>query len=190
MFNSTGERITYCRSLLGISRVEMAEKIGALISLPTLARWEANTVEPTAKKIEILASFFIQNGISVNSDWLKAGKGQPPFSINLSKFDNTQFDELAYSALAGVKSRVRDFFFQQVNNNFLKPIITYGDYIGGVVEQDKKIMDKKLCFIYFDNVVTAGFYYYKTDSITNLGGETQSLNNAILGEIQWIVRRP
>lgn len=190
MFNTIGERITYCRSLLGISRVEMAERVGALISLPTLARWEANTVDPTAKKIEILALFFIKNGISVNSEWLKTGKGQPPFSINLNKFDNAQFDELAYSALASVKSKVRDFFFQQVNSNFFKPMITYGDYIGGIIEQDKKLMDKKLCFIHFDSVVTAGFYYYKTDSITNLSGETQCLNNAILGEIQWIVRRP
>lgn len=69
-------------------------------------------------------------------------------------------------------------------------MITYGDYIGGVIEQDKKLVDKKLCFIHFDSVVTAGFYQNKTDSIINASGEVQQLNNAILGEIRWIARRP
>ncbi len=79
MFNSIGERITYCRGLLGISRVEMAHKIGNLISLPTLARWESNVVDPSAKKVDILTAFFVLNGISVDSEWIKSGCGQHQF---------------------------------------------------------------------------------------------------------------
>ena len=65
MFDTIGERITYCRSLLGMTRNDLAEKLGGVVSLPTIARWELNTVIPSLKKIDILVSFFISQGISV-----------------------------------------------------------------------------------------------------------------------------
>lgn len=192
MFDTIGERITYCRSLLGMTRNDLAEKLGGVVSLPTIARWELNTVIPSLKKIDILVSFFISQGISVSTDWVKNGEGYPPISIDLKKFDSSQFDELAYSTLVSIRNIVKDFFFQQVNSNFFRPVTSFGDYVGGIIESNKKLIDKKLCFVSSENHVTAGIYNYEMDGISNISGEVYQLNgqDVKIGEVQWIIRRP
>lgn len=192
MFDTIGDRITYCRSLLRLARNEMAKEVAVNISLPTLARWELNTVSPSLKKIQILADFFVKKGIDVSAEWLKKGEGYPPISLELNKFDVGQFDELAYSVLIGVRNKIRDFYFQQVTSNFLRPIITFGDYIGGVSEENHKSLDNKLCFLYPSDIVTAGIYHHNDNALVNLSGEEYVVSNheIKIGEIQWIIRRP
>ena len=60
MFNSIGERIVYCRGILGYSRKEFAEQMNG-ISLPTLSRWELNYVRIPDKQLDKLVVFFNEN---------------------------------------------------------------------------------------------------------------------------------
>lgn len=192
MFDTLGDRITYCRSLLNLTRNELVSQLGVSISLPTLARWELNTVAPSFHKIEMLAAFFVSQGINVSAEWLETGKGYPPISLNLAKFDIGQFDELAYNTLITVSNKIKDFCFQQVNSNFLRPIISFGDYIGGIVTERHKLLDNKLCFLYSTDAVTVGIYHYHDYSLTNLCGEIYHIpqKKIKIGEVQWIIRRP
>lgn len=193
MFDTLGERITYCRNLLGLARNEMAEKMAGAISLPTLTRWELNTVNPSSKKIEILRKFFLNQGLTVSMEWLQDGRDFPPLSMDLKKFDSAQFDEIVYATLVGIRNKIKDFYFQQVNSNFFRPIISFGDYVGGVAENNRNLIDGKLCFLCTESVATAGIYNYKNNAIRNLSGETEEANsgaNIMIGELQWTVRRP
>jgi transcriptional regulator with XRE-family HTH domain len=192
MFNTLGERITYCRNLLGFTRNEMVEIIGSTISLPTLARWELNTVAPSTKKIEALTHFFIKQGINVSAEWIKEGLGFPPVSLDLKNFDPSQFDELAYSTLVSIRNKVKDFCFMQINSNFFRPVLSFGDYIGGIIEGNKKILSGRLCFLSMEGLVVAGVYNYEKNCITNLNGDVKDAGNNTeqMGEIQWIIRRP
>jgi transcriptional regulator with XRE-family HTH domain len=194
MLNTVGERITYCRNLLGLARNEVPKKMGEQISLPTLARWELGTVTPSLKKVKMLTDFFISQGLDVKSEWIHEGKGYPPISIDLKKFDHVQFDELAYTTLINIRNKVKNFDFRQVNSNFLRPFISFGDYLGGVTETNKKLIDKKLCFLFSDSIVTAGIYIYEIDSLESLCGETYEVSElkdeVKVGEVQWIIRRP
>tara|TARA_Y100000588_G_C14165272_1_gene886628 strand:+ start:332 stop:517 length:186 start_codon:yes stop_codon:yes gene_type:complete len=55
--NSVGDRITYCRSSLNLTRKELANNWGGA-SIPTLARWELNTVNIPKKKIRFISEIF------------------------------------------------------------------------------------------------------------------------------------
>lgn len=147
---------------------------------------------PSKKKIEILVNFFESCGINVSVEWIEKGIGYPPVNADLKKFNTADFDELAYTTLIDVRQRVKDFHFFQVSSNFFRPIISFGDYVGGITETNKKIIDKKLCFLITASLVVAGTYHYETNSISNLSGDNQSISNETIkiGEIQWIIRRP
>lgn len=193
MFNTLGERITYCRNLLGLARNEMAEKMAGAISLPTLTRWELNTVTPSSKKIEALNNFFLSQGLTVSLEWLQGGRDFPPLSMDLKKFDSTHFDEIVYTTLVDIRNKIKDFYFQQVNSNFFRPILSFGDYVGGIAETNKKLLDNKLCFLCTESVATAGIYNYKDNVIQNPGGDVEMVKNdgrVIIGELQWMARRP
>lgn len=193
MFETIGDRITYCRSLLQLTRNEMASEIGMGISLPTLARWELNTVIPSSKKIQILTEFFLHKGIEVSSEWLKEGSGYPPITLDLKKFDANQFDEIAYNTLIVVSNKIKNFFFQQVTSNFLRPYISFGDYIGGISEDNLKLLNNKLCFLFqVGDSATAGIFQHDQNVILNLSGETLPVlkDKVKIGEVQWIIRRP
>jgi len=67
--NTVGDRITYCRSSLCLTRKELAEKWGGA-SIPSLARWELDTVRIPQKKLKSLIDFLNENGLSVTEKWL------------------------------------------------------------------------------------------------------------------------
>lgn len=193
MFNTLGERITYCRNLLNLSRNDLVENLNGEISLPTLARWELNTVIPSTKKIQTLKNYFEKSGITLSLEWLKNGVGYPPVSLELKKFDFFQFDEVAYTTLVGIRNKIKDFYFSQVNSNYFQPIVSFGDYVGGILEPNKKLLDNKICFLFNEKVATVGIYLHDKDILCNQVGDIFEICNSQeikIGEAQWIIRRP
>jgi transcriptional regulator with XRE-family HTH domain len=193
MFHTLGERITYCRNLLNLSRNNLVENLKGEISLPTLARWELNTVIPSKKKIEMLKSYFEKNGIQINPEWLKNGVGYPPVSLELKKFDCFQFDEVAYTSLVAIRNQIKDFYFSQVNSNYFQPVVSFGDYVGGILEPNKKLLNNKLCFLFTENIATVGIYLHDKNILSNREGDIYEIRDSQdikIGEAQWIIRRP
>jgi transcriptional regulator with XRE-family HTH domain len=193
MFETLGDRITYCRSLLGLTRKGLSDQIRAEISLPTLTRWELdNTEQPNTKKIMLLVDFFKNHGLNVTKEWITKGLGLPPISIHLKDFQDGDFDIISYNTMATLRNRIKHFHFAQINNNFFRPILAYGDYIAGIITENFSAINGKLCFFCSESHTIAGILDYTKKNIINLNGEIQDINFSeySIGEIQWISRRP
>lgn len=68
MYDNIGERISYCRNLLGISRPKLVKKIGT-VSIASMNRWELNLVTIPDHQIIKLVDYFNNNGIIVSAEW-------------------------------------------------------------------------------------------------------------------------
>lgn len=63
-----GDRLTAAREALGMSLEDLARRIG--VGQETLAAWEADTAEPRANRIQMLAGL-----LNVSIRWLLTGEG-------------------------------------------------------------------------------------------------------------------
>ena len=190
MFNTPGERVTYCRGLLGYTRSMLVSEIPG-ISLSTISRWELGYNEIPETKFDKLVSFFNDKGISVHSNWIKNGTGMPPINTNLNDISNNNFDEISYLTLSNLKQQIKDFEFKQITTNFFNPIFSYGDYAGGVVKENLKLLDNKLCFVISQTDVDVGIFLFNELCIKNFNNEKKYYNNTniITGEIIWTAKR-
>lgn len=194
--SSLGDRITYCRSSLNMTRKDLANCWGGA-SVPTIARWELNTVTIPQKKLESLTNFFNENGILVNLIWIKNGEGIPPVNLDSDIFNELDFDTLAQESLLNINQKQSNFCFGQVKSNALFPFAKYGDYIGGVKCPDKNIsyLDGEFIFALKGNDMFLGLCVLKGDYLILEGMkgvvETLSIKNIdSLGKLQWLIRRP
>ncbi len=190
-----GERLNYCRSLLGKSRKELSDELGT-ISLPTLSRWELNTTKIPDKKIDNLLNYFKKNNIFITHEWLKNGSGDAPLDGNLKNFDKDNFDDVVIKQLFSLKKEIKNFWYSLVSTNFMFPVVSFGDYVGGILyplsdDMLPKFHDK-LCIVDDRKDVAVGTLRI-TDKIyiENIRGEKRILNkDSYLGEMQWLVKRP
>lgn len=192
MFETIGERITYCRNLLGYTRNKFVSSFQE-ISLPTICRWELNYVSIPDNKLDKLVNFFTENGLNVNKNWLKNGDGIPPINCNLNDVKKKSFDEVAYLSLLSMKQQIKNFDFKQIQSNFFYPIISYGDYVGGVINKNYHELDKKLCFLISENQVDVGFFNYKKQSIHNMSNQIiiyKDISSILIGELMCLIKRP
>lgn len=196
--NTIGDRITYCRSSLCLTRKELAEKWGCA-SIPTLARWELDTVKVPLKKLISMINFFQQHGLFVTESWLKDGVGAPPLLLQKDQFDEIDFDSIAQEQLLDINRQIGNFIFGQVKNNFMSPFIKYGDYIGGVgLHDNTEIKSLQGELVFLKKRVTglvAGVLKESTNQveIKNFDKVIELIDNEhveAIGKIQWIVRRP
>ena len=195
--NAIGDRITYCRSSLILTRKELIDEwLGA--SLPTLVRWELGKVKIPAKKIPLLVQYFHSKGLLVSENWILNGSGTPPILMRENSFDEPDFDSLAQEDLLNLNKKINNFIFGQVRNNLMSPFIKYGDYIGGknlstdllvsfkgdiifvklttgLVTGILEECEPKIILMNFGKIITEP---YKQDLIESIG------------KIQWIIRRP
>ena len=195
--NAIGDRITYCRSSLILTRKELIDEwFGA--SLPTLVRWELGKVKIPAKKIPSLVQYFHNKGLLVSENWILNGSGAPPILMRENSFDEPDFDSLAQEDLLNLNKKINNFIFGQVRNNLMSPFIKYGDYIGGknlstdllvsfkgdiifvklttgLVTGILEECEPKIILMNFGKIITEP---YKQDLIESIG------------KIQWIIRRP
>ncbi|WP_298624494.1 hypothetical protein [uncultured Legionella sp.] len=125
LINSIGDRITYCRSSLQLTRKELIDEWEGA-SVPTLVRWELGTVKIPAKKIPSLVIYFNSKGLIVTESWISQGSGTPPILINEQIFEEIDFDSLAQENLLDLNRKTKNFLFGQVKNNLLSPYIRYG----------------------------------------------------------------
>jgi hypothetical protein len=197
LINSMGDRITYCRSTLQLTRKELIDE-WAGASIPTLVRWELGTVKIPEKKISSLVSYFNLKGLIVTKDWIFQGSGTPPVLISEQLFDEIDFDSLVQENLLELNRKIKNFIFGQVKNNLLSPHIRYGDYVGG-----SKIPLKVL------NTLCGDIVFLKNSNGLNIGvldecedqlilrNFERSVQNSfstdsidLVGKIQWIAKRP
>lgn len=196
--NTVGDRITYCRSSLCLTRKELAEKWGSA-SIPTLARWELDTVRIPFKKLISMINFFQEHGLLVTESWLKDGVGTPPLLLQRDQFDEIDFDSVAQEKLLDINRQIGNFIFGQVKNNFMSPFIKYGDYIGGVNSLDTTELNSlqgELIFLKkkVTGLVVGVLKNFSTQiNIKNFDKATELIDTEhveAIGKIQWIVRRP
>lgn len=199
IINTLGDRITYCRSSLYLTRKELIEKWGCA-SIPTMARWELDTVRIPQKKLASLVQFFNNNGLVVTENWLKNGAGAPPFLLNAKLFNQFDFDSIAQEKLLDLNRQIKNFIFGQTMNNLMTPFIKYGDYVGGISFNDNvqiNSMYGELVFLRTKMVgIIVGLIEEKAEDalhLKNLKGTTELINInqiEVLGKVQWIIRRP
>lgn len=197
--NTIGDRITYCRSTLCMTRKELVEKWGTS-SVPTLARWELDTIKIPQKKLLSLADFFQIHGLHVTENWLKDGTGSPPLLLQSDLFDPVDFDSLAQEKLLDINRHLKNFIFGQVKNNLMTPFLKYGDYIGGINlidEIEVNLIKGELAFLKISIIgLIVGLIKEKIGDVLYIYNFDETLESVdtkqieAIGKIQWVVRRP
>ncbi len=189
MYKTSGERLSYCRSLLGLSRRQFAEAVGG-ISVPTISRWELNYTAITRPKLEEIVQFFRNHGIEVTSEWIISNSDQPPINTNLQDLNKLNFDELSYITLTNLKNTIENFEIYQINNNFFEPIIYNGDYIGGVCDNNLEKLTNKLCYVVHDKMVSVGIFNYSQMCIVNFFKQPINITPTVkIGAVSWLAKR-
>lgn len=196
--NTLGDRITYCRSSLSLTRKELSI-LWKGASIPTISRWELDSVRIPIKKLNSLIEFFNGKGLIVSQEWLLEGTGIPAFLLRNDKFDEPDFDSLAQEKLLDINRQVNNFVFGQVKNNFLSPFIKYGDYIGGIninnIESISNFLTGEVVFFKKTSSITVGILQEIDHQImvSGFNKENEAIDIAnidAIGKVQWIIRRP
>jgi hypothetical protein len=197
--NTLGDRITYCRSSLFLTRKELSD-LWQGASIPTISRWELDSIRIPLKKLNSLVDFFNAKGLIVSHEWLLEGTGVPPFLLRDDKFDEPDFDSLAQEKLLDLNRQIKNFVFGQVKNNFLSPFIKYGDYIGGInnisnFDTISNFLMGELIFFKKMANITVGILQEIDNQIIingfNKESEAINIENIdAIGKVQWIIRRP
>lgn len=190
--NTIGDRITYCRSLIGLTRKELSELWGEA-SVPTLSRWELDTIEPTKRKISAVAEFFCSKGLIVSPDWIQIGSGSMPSLLDMKEFVEDDFDNMCEQNFLHMNQMIKDFTYYKVTTNFFAPIIRYGDYVGGVKIKTAITENiNSLAFIVHENTVHIGFLGFSDKVLLKnaQGKQIEFSNYSLLAKINWTAIRP
>lgn len=195
--NSIGDRITYCRSALYLTRKELAsEWKGA--SVPTISRWELDVIDIPYKKLDTLIKFFQKKGLVVTKEWIIRGVGAPPVLLSDEHFDDLDFDSLAQEELLTLNKKIKNFIFGKITNNFMSPIVKYGDYIGGVNSINEIDFMRFFGELIFVREITTDLFIgilfdYKKDIIIKSYNSEKKIiktsNLNAIGKVQWIIKR-
>lgn len=190
MFSSIGDRITYCRGLLGLSRKELSKHL--TVAIPTLARWELNYIKIPQKKLQLITDYLNCNNIKISIEWLRTGDGLPPINLNQKDFEEDNFDNAIFLNANQLANQIKNFQFKQINNNFFEPVISYGDYIGGLISTSLELIDNKLCFVITPKETLVGYYHHEKSIVRNLHNKHKDVNigECAVGELMWLARRP
>ena len=189
MFDSIGERICYCRSLLNLSQREFANEFN--ISKPTITRWESNAVKIPPNKLNELVEAFKKHGILVSTHWINTGIGTLPLNQNSCELEALNFDEITYLALNDLRQKIKNFEIFQINTKFFEPILGYADYIAGVPTNDKASVNGKLCFVITSKDVVTGIYNYADQTLKIFFDKLFHIKDDIytIGEVLWSAKR-
>ena len=188
IFNTIGERVCYCRNLLGLTQNEFAILFN--ISKPTVARWELNIVETPHKKIKLLVQFYLQHNLLVSEEWLLLGIGIEPYLASTADKPILNFDEVTFKIFNSLRFDNESLDLYQITSNFMNPIIQYADYIVGEKNSNKESLNNKVCFFEKQTEINVGIYNSLDHRITNYFGEIIILQeHDTLGEVKWIIKR-
>lgn len=197
LINSVGDRITYCRSSLQLTRKELINE-WAGVSVPTLVRWELETVKIPIKKIPSLVNYFNMKGLIVTESWILQGVGALPILMREQTFEEIDFDSLTQENYLTLNQKIKNFVFGQVKNNLLSPHIRYGDYVGGS-KSPLSVLSSfcgEMIFVKNFSGINIGVLDEYGDQLILRNFERSAQNSfstnsiEIAGKIQWIARRP
>ncbi|MBP9777765.1 MAG: helix-turn-helix transcriptional regulator [Rickettsiaceae bacterium] len=189
MYNNIGERIAYCRNLLGISRPHLVKQLGT-VSIASLNRWELNLVSIPKPQILKLVEHFNNSGIIVSADWLENGTGVAPINNNLVSLGEYNFDDATYIALSNLKSTFRDLQIYTISSSFFEPILRSGDYIAGFLANNTTLINQKECFVIQKNAIIVGIYDYHNKQLINFYNHKLILEDQFrIGEVIWSAKR-
>lgn len=189
-----GDRITYCRSSLNLTRQELVD-LWQETSIATLARWELDSVKTPEKKIKAIADFFCSKGLLVSLDWLKLGIGPGPTQIDLDQFTQEEFDNSCEAHFSALREKTENFFYYKVTSHFFSPIIKIGDYAAGIWNGESHLggMIDQLVMIIESNTVYVGLLDYVNNKIILKNTRTELMEfskfNKII-RISWTALRP
>ena len=190
--DNIGERLTYCRSTLGLTRKDLSSQWGGA-SVPSISRWELNVIEPAQKKITALSDFFCSTGLVVSPDWISLGRGAIPSLLNMKEFSENDFDSMCEKSFLSLNQKINNFIYYKVTSNFFSPIIRYGDYVGGVKIFDDLVNHlNSLVFVIKNNVINVGFLS-SVDSleIKNSQDKILAINDCdVIAKVTWSAIRP
>ena len=192
ILRTIGDRITYCRSTISLTRKELANKWGDA-SVPTIARWELDTVQPSSKKIQVLTDFFCSRGLIVSSEWIEFGTGAIPSLLDMKEFREDQFDDLCDKSFFDLHQKIKDFTHYKVTSNFFSPVIRYGDYVAGLkIASNYESHINSLVFAVNKNTVYVGFLGFDNGFFLKNALEKKFILNEhdLLVKIQWTAIRP
>lgn len=187
-----GDRITYCRSAINLTRKELSSVWGEA-SVPTLSRWELDIIIPSSKKILSMSEFFCSKGLIVSCEWIEKGLGISPSILNMKKFTTDEFDEVCEQTFFILNQTIKDFAYYKVTSNFFSPVIRYGDYVAGVrIEKEDILNLNSLAFVVHENIVHVGFLEYNDKVfLKNSQGKKMEFNNYThLVKVHWTAIRP
>lgn len=194
--NTIGDRITFCRSSLKLTRKDLSEQ-WKVASVPTIARWELDVVKIPLKKLSSLIDFFNNNGLIVTQEWILSRSETPPILINNNAFEELDFDSLAQENLLNVNMQEKNFTFGQVKNTLIAPFIKYGDYVGGNTcsLSSLHVATGDIIFLKRMSGIAVGILDQYEDAIIlkNFANHHESFDKNIIesiGKVKWIVRRP
>ncbi|MBA4696967.1 MAG: hypothetical protein H2069_06255 [Legionella sp.] len=190
--DSIGDRITYCRSSLELTRKELID-LWKKASIPTYCRWELDAIQPNFQKISNLAEFFCSQGLIVSPEWIQTGHGPQPSLLNMQEFREDQFDTLCEESFLDLNKKVKNFLFYKVTTNFFSPIARYGDYVAGVRVDD--ILPENINTIHavvFENSVYVGFLENKKIlTLKNTQDKVIEFSDYnVLAKVHWTAVRP
>lgn len=187
-YDKLGERICYCRNLLGLTQREFAIEFD--VSKASITRWEIDGVHIPPKKILALIEFFNSRGLLVSHGWLTRGVGTIPILQHITSLEKLNFDELTYVTLNRLKKEINNFEFYQTNTKFFEPILSYADYVAGVCVSNKQTLNNKLCFAITKIDIIVGFFDSVKLQLKNINNEIYQLaDDFIIGEVLWMSRR-
>lgn len=189
MYTTIGERLSYCRNLLALSRTEFVEQIKN-ISIASLNRWELDYVKIPNKQLENIVLFLNSRGIFVSSEWILNGTGESPINDNLKNLNSLNFDEITHLTLMSLKNNINGLDFFTISNNFFDPILHHGDYVAGVFSDELKMLTNQVCFVMQGSGITVGVFDYHTKTLTNWFQKTMQLNSDYkVAKILWSAKR-
>lgn len=186
-YETLGERICYCRNLLGLTQREFAVELD--VSKASITRWEIDGVKIPPKQILALIEFFNSRCLLVSHGWLTRGVGTIPILQHITSLEKLNFDELTYVTLNHLK-KINNFEFYQINTKFFEPILSYADYVAGVCVSDKQTLNNKLCFAITPIDIIVGFFDFTCLQLKNINNEIYQLaDDFVIGEVLWMSRR-
>lgn len=131
--NSSGERVKFVRSILGLTRGSFEESTH--ISRNTLQAWENNKISLKSKSAMRLSNALTQLGLLCTEEWLINGIGSPPKFYR--EEEANLFEDLSHSVsitkeIAAFKSINRNSLVIMISDDSMLPIYNYGDFVGGI----------------------------------------------------------
>jgi len=138
---SNNTRLRKLRELTGLPRTSFCRKHD--LSSSSLSAWESGASKFTPQTAEKLIQCFKAEGLSVTTDWLLKGVGDPPFkqqvSASQAPTDSNEEEEAIWREAIAFKNLYANALVYKISDDSCLPTYLPGDYVGGVCIPQQKL---------------------------------------------------